>query len=197
MLQRGRLDSPDVDASPGNLPRLQSCGQGSLFNNTTTGRGDEEGITPHQPQFALANHAPGLGIIRTMDRNEIALRQERVESDRGRPALLKLGLREIGIIGQHAHAEPLVTDPRHPPAHMAQPDDPHGAPLRVPPLKALAVDAPLLAEGAVCLHDVLGQCEHHGHRMLGHCLSISARLIDDENPRGRTRRDIHGIISGS
>src|SRR5712691_2778134 len=33
--------------------------------------------------------------------------------------------------------------------------------------------------------------------MFGHGLSIGARLIDDENPRGRTRRDIHGIISGS
>src|SRR4029453_4416823 len=33
--------------------------------------------------------------------------------------------------------------------------------------------------------------------MLGHCLSIGARLIDDENPCGCTRRHIYRIISGS
>jgi hypothetical protein len=197
MLQRGRLDVPDIDPSPGNLLRLQGCGQGSLLNDTTTGRGDEVGIALHQCQFALANQAPGLGIIRTVDGNEIALRQERIEVDWSRPALLKLSLREIGIIGQHTHVEPLATDPRDPPAYIAQTDDPHGAPQRVPPLKSFAVGTPLCAEGAVRLQDVLGQCQHHGHRMLGHGLNIGARLIDDENPRGRTRRHIHGIISGS
>ena len=197
VLQRRWLDIPDIDPGPGNLPGFQGRCQGSFLNDATAGRGNEKGIARHQGQFALANHAPGLGIVGTMDGDEIALCQERVELDRDGPTFLELGLREVRIIGEHAHVEPLPADPRHQPAHIAQPDDAHGAPLRVPALKPLAVNTALLPQGAVRLHDVLRQREHHGDCMLGHGLGIGARLIDYENARSRARCDIYRVVSSS
>src|SRR5438128_9582139 len=110
-----------------------------------------------QRQFPWPNHAPGFSAQRTVNGHEISLRQERVECDWNGPTRLALGLRQVRIVGEHAHPEPGTAQPRDTPAHLAQANDAHSTPLGIAALKRLAVDTPLLTQGAVRLHDILGE----------------------------------------
>jgi hypothetical protein len=87
------------------------------------------------------------------------------------PALLKLSLCEIGIVGQNRHVEPLA-DLRHQPAHIAQTDDPHGAPCALLPLKfSRSVPCPCGGSESVCMMFLVS--ESMATVLLGHAPSIA------------------------
>src|SRR5262249_8386181 len=101
--------------------------------------------------------APGFSAQRTVNGHEISLRQQRIEGNRDGPARLALCLRQIRIIGEHAHLEPGAAQPRDTPTYLAQANDAYSAPLGVAALERLAIDTPLFTQRAVRLHDVFGE----------------------------------------
>jgi len=81
------------------------------------------------------------------------------------------------------------------PTDLADPDETDGAATGVPALEDFALDPPHIAQRAVGLRYVLGQREHHCHRVLGNSIGIGAGLVYHQHTGRRAGREVDGIVA--
>src|SRR5581483_4052453 len=105
MLGRRRLPGPDVEAGARDALFLQGLQQCVLVMDEAARGGDEEGVRLHQRELPRADHAAALFGQWAVDRDIVGAPQQIVEPDLRRAPRRDLVGGEIGIVGQHLHAE--------------------------------------------------------------------------------------------
>src|SRR5262249_52817648 len=104
---------------------------------------------------ARADHAAAFPGHRAIDGDVVRPAQELVEFDLLPAPRRHLLGREIGIVGQHLHAEQAAAERGDPAADIAEADNTDGAAVHLPADQVVAVDIGLAAQRAVGLDDAL------------------------------------------
>ena len=96
-----------------------------LVDEPAAGDVDDERGRLHERELLGADHAGRLGRLRHVDRDEVALLEQLVEREQLHAELLRAGARDVGVVGDDAHAERLQArgDER---ADAAEADDADG-----------------------------------------------------------------------
>ena len=106
-------------------------------------------------------------------------------------------LGEIGVVGEHGHAECAFADLGDTRADIAETDDADGLAEQLGADIAEALDIALLPHGTVGLHDLLGDGEHEAHGVLGNGLLVGAGLVADEDPSLGAGIDVDHVVAGA
>ena len=195
MIGRWRLLVPHVEPGAGDLFSPQRVGERALVVDVAARGGDEIGVRLHQRERARADHAARALVERTVDRHEIGAPQELVELDLHRAAFRHRALVEIGIAGDHLHAEKTATELGHPAPDIAEPDDADGAASHIGAGELPAVAHGPAAQGVMGLDDPLGEHQQHGEHMRRHGFRIAAGLIDHEHAGARAVLQVDGVVA--
>ena len=196
MLQRRRLLVPDVDAGAAQLARLQRRIERGLVGDAAARRGHEDGALLHAGDGRRIDHAQRFAGARTVDRDEIGLREQFLQRHRTRAAPGDLVGADIRIVGQHGHAEGgrKARDAR---ADMADADQSDGLAGNVVPHQVFTRIAAVAPQAPVAFVYPLRQRQHHAERVLGDRARVHAGLVDDDDAGLAAGVDIDGVVAGA
>ena len=142
------------------------------------------GVDQHQRRLGLgqllaADQAGGLGSLGQVDRHEVGLGEQGVEVDEAYAHLGGTAGLDVGVVGDHGHAErrePLGDE--HPDA--AEADDADGLLVELDAGVLRALPLPVLQRG-VGGREVAGGGEHQPHCQLGGRDDVGGRCVDDHH----------------
>ena len=106
-------------------------------------------------------------------------------------------LGQIGVVGQHGHAESAFADLGDTRADIAEADDAYRLAEKLRPDIAEALDIALLPYCPVGLHDLLGEGEHEAQGVLGDRLLVGAGLVADQDAGLSARIDVDHVVAGA
>ena len=174
------------------LSRSASRQRGLVVDEAARG-GDEIGVRLHQREFARADHAAAFPGQRATDRDVIRAAQQFVEFDLlAAPRRHFLG-REIGIVGQHLHAEQALAELGDAAADIAEPDDADGLALRLGADQRIAVDVRARAAARGRPRGFVSTASAACRARVRPPNGVAAGLIDDQHARRGAGIDIDGI----
>ena len=124
-------------------------------------------------------------------------REQLIQFDLLAAAGRHFGCREIGVIGQHVHAQQAPAEFGDAAADIAKPDDADGLALRLGADQGVAVHVGIAPQRTIRLDDPLGQSQQHSERVLGHGMGIAAGLVDHHDARFGTGIDVDRIKAGA
>ena len=135
-----------------------------------------------------ADHAGGLGRLRHVDRDEVALLEQLVEREQLHAELLGARARDVGVVGDDAHVERLQArgDER---ADAAEADDADGLLEQLGAGVRAALPLPA-GERRVRGRDVAGEAQDVADGQLGGRDDVGGRRVDDHDAGGRRRLDV-------
>ncbi len=158
-------------------------------------RRDEIGVRLHQRVFARADHPARLFRQRAVDRHEVGGAQQVGQLHLLGAARRDLLFGQIGIAGEHAHAEEAARELGDAAADVAEADDAEGLARHVVADEAATIEVLLAPHRAVDLDDALGEAQHHADDVLGHRFAVAARLVDHEHARLRAFLHVDGVVA--
>ena len=184
----GRLAREDVEPGAGDLAGGQRGVERVLVDEAAAGDVDDVARRLHLRELLRADHPGGLGRLRHVDRDEVALLEQLVEREQVHAELLGARARDVGVVRDDAHVEGLQTrgDER---ADAAEADDADGLLEQL----GAGVRAPLplaLGERRVRGRDVAGEAQDVADRQLRGRDDVGCRRIDDHHAGGRRRPDV-------
>ena len=186
-----RLGVDRVERTPGDLPGVECPNQRIGVDDGPARAIDDERRRFHARQGFVADHLPGLGCQRRMQRQEVRPGQQ-IHEFSLLAGNIVASLLDEGIGKKNAHAEGRRA-PRHLPGDVAKADQAerparqpeHGLPWRnLPPAAAHQpiVDGNLASAG-----------EDQRHRVLGDFLDAVGRVVGDDDARLRGGVEIDGV----
>ena len=190
---RGRLLLEHVEPGPGDPAAGERRVEGALVHDRPAGGVDQVSPRLHQPELRRADQVVRLARQRAVDRDEVALAQQRVQVDQRHPGG---GVRRhgVGVVRQDAHLER-----RHQPHHVA-PDvaDPDQAERPAGHAGAEATAGPVPVAGAgepVLRHDLSGQREQEREHGLRHRPAHPVRRDRDQHAGAGARLDVDPVVA--
>ena len=194
MLQRRRLLIPDIDAGAAQMAGLQRLKQRRFVGDAAARRGHEYGAFFHLGKGPRIDHSQRLVCARTVDRHEIRLREQFVQRHRTRAAPGDFFHADVGVVGQHGHAEGVrqVSDAR---ADMADPDNAENLAGNVMAHKLFAREAAFAPQPLVGFGDPLRQRKHDAEGLLRDRARVNAGLVDDDDAGLGAGGDIDRVVA--
>ena len=181
---RGRLLLEDVEGGARDAARLDRAGQRQLVDEPAAGAVDEARARLEARQLRLAEQVARVAGERRVDRDEVGARQELVELDRLHAQALGGLACQVGVVGDHVHAE-ADGPPRDLGPDPAEAEDAQHLAEQLDALQAAFLPAPRL-QREVGGGESAGHREQEPHRVLGDRGGVPARCVhDDHAPLGR------------
>ena len=183
-----RLAGEYIDCCTGYNPLLHGFGQIFFDDYAATGAVHEAHALFHLLHLLHANHALGVRRQRHMYRDEVRLGDNIIQCSYRYTQILGPVFIDIGVISDDIHIK------GHGPFGHTRTDTAHAdnAQRLVPQFHAhilLAIPLALL-HGFIGNGNIAGHSQHHGHGMFRSGDGIAAGRVDDDNPLGRSSRNV-------
>ena len=191
MVRTDRLAGEYVDGGTSHNPLLHGFSQIFFDDNAATGTVYQAYALFHLLHLFHANHALGVRRQRHMHSDEVRLGDNIFKRAHGHAQILGTVFVDIGVISDDIHIK------SHGPFRYAGTDTTHAdnAQRLIPQFHAhilLAIPLALL-HGFIGNGDIAGHGQHHGHGMFRSGDGIAAGRVDDDNPLGRSSRNVNII----
>src|SRR5262245_20358137 len=195
MIGRRWLLLEHVEGGAGNAARLDRARQRQLVDEPAAGAVDQAHAGLEARQLGLAEQVARVASERRVDRDEVGTGQKLVELDRFHAQALGGLARQVGIVGDHLHAEP-GGPTRHFGADPTQADDAQHLAEELHALQA----ALLPAAGLQCEvggGKPPGHREQEPHGVLGDRGGVAARRVHDDHAALGGGVDVDRVDAGA
>ena len=190
-----RLRREDVGGRGIDRPALQRVVQRPFVDHPATGQVQQDGGRLHRCELPRPDQVPGLLVQRNVERDDVALLEQRAEVDQRQRQIGEAAGGGSGVVGEHAHSE-RGHPPDHFPADPAHADDPEGLAGQLVAQEAQAVGRSGMAGGRG-RNQPPRRGNHEADGVLGNRDGVHPRGVgDDDAPTGGVV-DVDVAVAGS